>query len=75
MLRALRRRQDLVIVFGDGVSDLCMARAADVVFARRHLARLCAAEGIAFHRLDDYHAALETVLELTTPAVADLPQR
>ena len=75
VLRALRRREDVVIVFGDGVSDLCMARAADIVFARRHLARLCAAEGIACHRLDDYHAALETVLELTMPAVANLPQR
>jgi 2-hydroxy-3-keto-5-methylthiopentenyl-1-phosphate phosphatase len=44
-------------VFGDGVSDLCLAREADVVFARGQLARLCDAEGIAYHPLSDYRRA------------------
>ena len=75
VLRALRRHDDLVIVFGDGVSDLCMARAADVVFARGRLVQLCVAEGIACHHLADYHAALETVLELASPVIASVPER
>jgi len=34
VLRALREVGDAVAVFGDGVSDLCLAREADIVFAR-----------------------------------------
>jgi 2-hydroxy-3-keto-5-methylthiopentenyl-1-phosphate phosphatase len=52
LLRALRRPGDVVWVFGDGASDLCPAREADLVFARGHLAELCAAEGLASRALD-----------------------
>ena len=51
-------------MFGDGLSDLCMARRADVVFARGGLARLCAAEGIAYHPLDDFRHAWRTLRDL-----------
>ena len=54
VLRRLRRPGDTVAVFGDGISDLCLAREADVVFARGRLAELCEREGIAYHRLSDY---------------------
>lgn len=56
-VRALRQVGDAVAVFGDGVADLCLAREADLVFARGHLRELCAAEGIAYHSLTDYEAA------------------
>ena len=56
-MRALRRVGDAVAVFGDGVADLCLAREADVVFARGSLGRLCAAEGIAYHPLTDFESA------------------
>ncbi len=39
------RRVGLV---GNGASDLCAAREADLVFARDHLARLCQEKGIPF---------------------------
>ena len=45
ILRRLRRPGDVVLVFGDGPSDLCPAREADLVFARGHLAERCAAGG------------------------------
>ena len=61
-VRALRRVGDAVAVFGDGVADLCLAREADVVFARGVLGRLCAAEGIAYHPLTDFESA-RTLLE------------
>jgi len=57
ILRALRQDGDLVAVFGDGVSDLCPAREADVVFARTTLAAQCEREGIAYHPLSDYDEA------------------
>ncbi|HMK92101.1 MAG TPA: HAD-IB family phosphatase [Thermoleophilia bacterium] len=57
ILRTLKRDGDLVAVFGDGVSDLCLARLADIVFARPRLADFCAREGIACELLGDYDEA------------------
>ncbi len=65
-LRALRRPGDAVAVFGDGVSDLCLAREADLVFARGVLTALCEREGIAYHRLRDYRTALARLISWTT---------
>jgi len=53
-LRALRRPGELVIAFGDGASDLCPAREADLTFARAHLAERCAAEGLEWRPLHDF---------------------
>jgi 2-hydroxy-3-keto-5-methylthiopentenyl-1-phosphate phosphatase len=57
----LRRPGDLVAAFGDGQRDLCMARSADLVFARSGLARSCEREGIAYVPFEDFTAALETM--------------
>lgn len=57
VLRELRRPGDAVWVFGDGASDLCPAREADLVFARGHLAELCAAERLPWRPLDFAGAA------------------
>jgi 2-hydroxy-3-keto-5-methylthiopentenyl-1-phosphate phosphatase len=54
ILRALRRPGDLVVVCGDGEGDLCMAREADLTFAHRRLAILCAAEHLPWEPLDDF---------------------
>jgi 2-hydroxy-3-keto-5-methylthiopentenyl-1-phosphate phosphatase len=59
----LRRPGDLVAAFGDGQRDLCMARRADLVFARSGLARCCEREGIAYIHLDDFSMALEAMAE------------
>ena len=64
VLHRLRRDGDTVIAFGDGVSDFCLAREADSVFARDSLAVLCAAAGINYHDLSTYDAALAAVLKL-----------
>jgi 2-hydroxy-3-keto-5-methylthiopentenyl-1-phosphate phosphatase len=63
IVEALRRPGDLVAAFGDGQRDLCMARRADLVFARSGLARGCEREGIAYLHLDDFCMALETMAE------------
>ena len=43
-----------MLVFGDGASDLCPAREADLTFARGHLAERCAAEGLEWRPLADF---------------------
>jgi len=68
ILHDLRRVGDAVAVFGDGVSDLCLAREADIVFARGMLAVLCEREGIAYHPLSDYRLALAHLTEWMTPS-------
>jgi 2-hydroxy-3-keto-5-methylthiopentenyl-1-phosphate phosphatase len=61
LARALRRDGDLLVYFGDGASDLCPAREADLTFARDYLAELCEAEGLPWRPLDDFAAALHEV--------------
>ena len=67
VLRELRRPGDTVWVFGDGASDLCPAREADLVFARGHLADLCAAEGLPWRPLD-FVAARAALADVSAPA-------
>jgi len=61
VLRALRRPGDLVLAFGDGAADLCMARAADLTFARGHLARRCREEGLEWRPLPDFTTVWDQV--------------
>ena len=46
--RRFRSQGRKVVLIGNGASDLCAAREADRIYARDHLARLCAEEGIPF---------------------------
>lgn len=59
VVRARRRPGDVVWVFGDGESDLCPAREADLVFARSRLAELAEEAGLCWRRLDFVAAARE----------------
>ena len=61
ILHRLRRPGDVVLVFGDGPSDLCPAREADLVFARGHLAERCEQEGLEWRPLTDFGAVLGEV--------------
>jgi 2-hydroxy-3-keto-5-methylthiopentenyl-1-phosphate phosphatase len=58
LARSLRRPGDVLAVFGDAHSDLCMAREADMIFARSTLEGLCEREGLPYHPLADYRDAL-----------------
>lgn len=55
LTRSLRREGEVVVAFGDGGRDLCMAREADLVFARGRLARLCRSEGIRARCFFDFN--------------------
>jgi HAD superfamily phosphoserine phosphatase-like hydrolase len=61
IVHRLRRPGDVVLVFGDGPSDLCPAREADLVFARAHLAERCEQEGIEWRPLTDFARVLDDV--------------
>ncbi len=61
LLRALRRPGETVLVFGDGASDVCPAREADLTFARDHLAERCAAEGLPWRPLPDFRHVWDEV--------------
>jgi 2,3-diketo-5-methylthio-1-phosphopentane phosphatase len=57
--------EDTVVYTGDGFSDHCPVRIADVVFARSDLKRQCGELGIPHHPFEDFHevrAILENYL-------------
>jgi len=66
VLRARRRPGDVVWVFGDGDSDFCPAREADLVFARGRLAELADEAGLPWRRLD-FVAATRELAALAEP--------
>ena len=70
VLHRLYRTGDTIAVFGDGVADLCLAREADIVFARGVLTELCEREGITYHRLGDYRRALAQLTDRMTSQTA-----
>jgi 2-hydroxy-3-keto-5-methylthiopentenyl-1-phosphate phosphatase len=55
-VRAQQAEGRRVVFVGDGLSDRCGARAADVVVARDALLDWCRAQGIAAHRFDGFAA-------------------
>ena len=50
-----------VVLVGDGKSDACLARSADVVFAKGSLMRYCVAECIAHHRFQTFADVLSVI--------------
>jgi 2,3-diketo-5-methylthio-1-phosphopentane phosphatase len=63
-VRAEMEKGKLVIYVGDGLSDKCAASLADLVFAKRDLARYCDENDvpyIGFHGLDEVAESLRTL--------------
>jgi 2,3-diketo-5-methylthio-1-phosphopentane phosphatase len=56
----------LSIVIGDGKSDFCWARKADLVFAKKSLEKFCQKENLNYHSFDNFNdirRRLETLHE------------
>ena len=66
-----RSGDDQVIVYiGDGISDRCPVRFADIVFAKDSLVAYCETHNITFHRFDDFSDVLKkfrTIVESAKP--------
>jgi 2-hydroxy-3-keto-5-methylthiopentenyl-1-phosphate phosphatase len=52
--------QQVIVYIGDGHSDCCPARFADVVFAKQTLLKYCEKENITYHRFETYRDILKT---------------
>jgi 2-hydroxy-3-keto-5-methylthiopentenyl-1-phosphate phosphatase len=50
-----------VVLVGDGKSDACLAKSADIVFAKGSLIKHCAQEGIAHHKFQTFADVLTRV--------------
>ena len=59
---------EAMVLIGDGVSDRCAARMADVVFARDHLARDLTVDGVPFVPFEDFHEVRQALEARTTLA-------
>jgi len=53
-----RHRGEIVVLIGDGISDVCVAKTADLVFARAHLARDLTAAAVPFVPFSDFDEVL-----------------
>ncbi|NUN68254.1 MAG: MtnX-like HAD-IB family phosphatase [Bacteroidetes bacterium] len=51
--------QEVIVYIGDGISDRCPVRHADVVFAKDALVAFCETENITFHRFNDFSDVLK----------------
>ena len=60
-LRALRPGYRRLLYLGDGYSDMCAARHADVRFARSHLADYCREQGLTFWPFESFAEVIEAV--------------
>ncbi|OGU31937.1 MAG: hypothetical protein A2X67_10635 [Ignavibacteria bacterium GWA2_55_11] len=47
--------EDLLVYIGDGISDRCPVRYADVIFAKRSLIVYCQKENITYHEFKDFN--------------------
>jgi len=50
-----------LVYVGDGYSDYCPAREADIVFARASLANHLEGEGVSFYPFEDFHTVVSTL--------------
>ena len=51
--------EDVIVYIGDGISDRCPARFADIVFAKRSLIKYCQLENISFFEFNDFNDVLK----------------
>ena len=65
-LLALSGDDDIIVYIGDGISDRCPVRYADIVFAKGRLIRYCQEQNITYHEFRtfvDVRGRLEVILQ------------
>lgn len=64
LFERLKAGAERTIVVGDGISDLLIARSADLVLAKGHLKQFCQREGIDCHPFDDFRDVSRVICSL-----------
>jgi len=64
LFERLKAGAEKSVVIGDGLSDLLLAKNADLVLAKNGLREFCDREGIASHAFHDFRDALQTIKTL-----------
>lgn len=62
------RGDDTVVYIGDGLSDRCVAQAADVIYARAGLAEYLTEIGVPFRPFDDFHQITDDLTRMADAA-------
>ncbi|HLF19464.1 MAG TPA: HAD-IB family phosphatase, partial [Bacteroidota bacterium] len=65
-LLTMSGEDDIVVYVGDGISDRCPVRYADIVFAKKDLIRYCQEKNITFHEFSsflDVRKRMERILQ------------
>jgi len=53
---------DTIVYIGDGYSDVCPVKIADIVFARDMLCKMCERDGVPYHPFQDFYQ-VKAILE------------
>lgn len=61
LFERLKSNAEKTIVVGDGISDLLIARSADLVLAKGHLRQFCQREAIDCYPFDDFRDVSHTI--------------
>lgn len=64
LFEQLKAGAEKSVVIGDGVSDLLLAKNADLVLAKNGLREFCGSEGIASHAFGDFRDVLQIIKRL-----------
>ena len=64
---ALKRSAEIVVYIGDGLSDVCASRCADIVYAKDHLARVRAEEDLPFRPFEGFDRVSADLDSLVRP--------
>ncbi|MBM7582933.1 2-hydroxy-3-keto-5-methylthiopentenyl-1-phosphate phosphatase [Caldicoprobacter guelmensis] len=62
-LRELKKRYYHIIFIGDGTTDRCAAREADLVFAKGRLKDYCAEQGIQYVPFDSFYDIIQAMFK------------
>jgi len=56
--------EDIIVYIGDGISDRCPVRYADIVFAKKGLLKFCQEQNITYHEFRTFHDVQERFHEI-----------
>jgi 2,3-diketo-5-methylthio-1-phosphopentane phosphatase len=60
-VRRLAKPGERVVYIGDGYSDRCGAQEADIIFAKRDLAKWCEQRGMTYWRFENFEQVLDQI--------------